>query len=259
MKADCDYYEVLGVARGASFDDIKSRFRRLALRYHPDRNPGNVRAEERFKLVAEAYHVLSDRHRRPLYDQRGHQGLRAQGFQGFRNSEEVFTRLGAEFFAFLGIPGRKPRGGPLRGADLFFPLALSPEDAEKGVQTTVQISRMEGCRVCKGAGVRPSAEKQPCPACGGSGTFSAALGVFAASDRCPRCHNDGWVAQASCPVCDGRGRYEVRKVITAVIPGGAHDGMRLKFPREGDGGEYGAPPGDLYLELQIRRGPTDEG
>jgi molecular chaperone DnaJ len=135
---------------------------------------------------------------------------------------------------------------------------LSPEQAERGVQTTVQITRMEGCRLCEGTGARPSAERQPCPSCGGSGTLSRSLGVFAASDRCPRCHGDRCVAQVSCPVCGGRGRYEIRKVMTVVVPGGAYDGMRLKFPREGDGGDCGAPPGDLYLELRLRRGPDGE-
>jgi molecular chaperone DnaJ len=259
MKADRDYYKILGVAKTASLDDIKGRFRQLALRYHPDRNPGDVRAEERFKLVAEAYHVLSDRHRRPLYDQRGHQGLRDQGFQGFRTSKEVFRNLGAELFAFLGISGRQPQRGPLPGADLCLTLALSPEEAERGVQRNVEITRMEGCRVCEGTGVRPSVERQPCPSCGGSGTFSGSLGIFAATDLCPRCHGDGCVAQVSCSVCGGRGRYEIRKVMSVAVPGGAYEGMRLRFPREGDGGDHGAPPGDLYLELRIRRGPASEG
>jgi molecular chaperone DnaJ len=252
MKPDRDYYKILGIAKSATLNEIKSRFRRLALRYHPDRNLGNSRAEERFKLVAEAYHVLSDRHRRRLYNERGHQGLRDAGFQGFRHSAEVFSTLGGELFAFLGISGKQPHRGPLPGADLCLTLALSPLEAAEGVQKSLEITRMEGCKHCEGTGVRPRSGRHPCPTCGGSGTFSGSLGIFAAADACPRCSGDGRVAQVSCTVCEGRGRYETRHVITVAVPGGAREGMRLKFPREGDGGDYGARPGDLYLELRIR-------
>ena len=258
MKPDRDYYKILGVAKSATFDEIKGRFRQLALRYHPDRNPGSSRAEERFKLVAEAYHVLSDRHRRRVYNEGGHRGLRDTGFQGFRHSEEVFTTLGAELFAFLGISGKQPHRGPLPGADLCLTVALSAVEAAQGVQKSLEITRMEGCKHCEGTGVRPSSERHPCPTCGGSGTFSGSLGIFAAADACPRCNGDGRVAQASCNVCEGRGRYETRYVMTVAVPGGATDGMRLKFPREGDGGDYGARPGDLYLELRIRPEPWRE-
>jgi molecular chaperone DnaJ len=134
-------------------------------------------------------------------------------------------------------------------------VALSPVEATQGVQKSVEITRMEGCKHCEGTGVRPSSARHPCPMCGGSGTFSGSLGIFAATHACPRCRGEGRVAQVSCIVCEGRGRYETRKVMTVVVPGGATDGMRLKFPREGDGGDYGARPGDLYLELRIRRKP----
>ena len=253
MKPDRDYYKTLGVAKGATLDEIKRRFRQLALRYHPDRNPGSSHAEARFKLVAEAYHVLSNRRRRRLYNERGHQGLREQGFQGFHCSKEVFRTLGAELFAFLGMADKQPQRGPLAGADLCLTLALSANEAAHGVEKSIQVTRMETCKHCEGVGVRPSLERRPCYVCGGSGTFSGAIGIFSHTHVCPKCNGKGFVAQASCTVCEGRGRYQTRKVMPVVVPRGATDGMRLKFPREGDGGDYGARPGDLYVELRIRR------
>ena len=255
MKSDRDYYEILGLRRNASLQDVKKRFRQLALRYHPDRNPGDPISEEAFKLVAEAYHVLSDQHWRRLYDHEGGQGLRKHGYRGFERNEDVLRTFASELFEFLGFTGARSERGPLRGADLCYEFELSPEEAAMGLKKIIQISTMETCPQCQGKGVKSTSTVQICPWCRGSGGFSETSSIFAATGICPKCNGKGKGRQTSCNSCDGQGRREVEKDLLVNIPAGVQNNTRLKISQEGDGGEVNAESGDLYLMLQVRQRP----
>jgi molecular chaperone DnaJ len=252
MKAGREYYEILGLGKDASLRDIKKRFRQLALRHHPDRNPDDPIAEETFKLVAEAYHVLSDQSRRRLYDHKGHQGLREQGYRGFERAEDVLKTFGSEFFDFLGITGGRSQRGPLRGADLCYQLELSSEEAAKGIKKTIQISLMQTCTQCKGNGIKPTSTVQTCPWCQGSGRYSETSTIFAAAGVCPKCNGKGSGRQCSCSSCDGQGRREVKKDFLVNIPAGVQNNTRLKISHEGDDGEDKGETGDFFLLLHVR-------
>ncbi len=246
-----DYYEILGLPRGASLKGIKQRFRQLALRYHPDRNPGDPSSEESFKLVAEAYHVLSDQRRRRLYDREGHQGLKERGYRGFERTEDVLKTFSSEFFDFLGITGMRSQRGPLPGADLCYQLELSPEEAAMGVKKTIQISTMENCPQCLGKGFKPTTTMQVCPWCRGSGRYRESSAVFTAAGVCPKCNGNGNLRQLSCNSCDGQGRRQVKKDFLVNIPAGVQNNTRLRILQEGDGGERNAEAGDFYVFIQV--------
>lgn len=250
-----DYYKILGLGTEATFQEIKSRFRQLALRYHPDRNPENPRAAERFKLVAEAYYVLGDADRRRLYDGRGSQGLEESGHRGFRHTGDVFTTFGDELRSFLGLSGDQPRRGPLPGADLCLQLELSFEEAALGAEKRIEISRMETCRQCQGNGSRSSTREERCAWCDGSGSFSGNSSVWSSPTACLQCGGKGRLARSFCDVCEGLGRREVRTELAVSIPAGVEGGTRLKFTGGGDGGDYGGQPGDLYLVLYVGSHP----
>jgi len=252
MKCGRDYYEVLGLRRDASLQDTKKSFRQLALRYHPDRNPGDPIAEEIFKLIAEAYHVLSDQQRRRLYDNKGRRGLRENGYRGFERTQDVLKTFASEFFDFFGIAGTRSPRGPLPGADLCYQLELSHEEAVVGVKKTIQISTMVTCLQCRGNGVKSSSEVQICPWCRGSGRYSEASTVFAAAGVCPKCNGEGSGRLIACNSCDGRGRREVKKDLLVNIPAGVENNTRLKISREGDDGEVNGAAGDLYVLLKVR-------
>jgi molecular chaperone DnaJ len=252
MITDRDYYKILGLPKGASLSDIKKRFRQLALRYHPDRNPEDPSSEESFKLVAEAYHVLSDQKRRRLYDRKGHQGLQEHGYRGFHRTEDVLRTFASEFFDFLGISGMQPQRGPLPGADLCYQLELSPEEAAMGVKRTIQISTMKTCPHCLGNGFKPTSTIQACPWCRGSGRYRESSGIFTTAGVCPKCDGSGNLRQLSCSYCEGHGRREVKKDFLVNIPAGVENNTRLIISQEGDGGAHQAESGDLYLLLQVR-------
>ena len=247
-----DYYDILGLNKGASLDHIKKRFRKLALRYHPDRNPGDPISEEMFKLVAEAYHVLSDHERRHLYDHKGTEGLKEQGYQGFERTEDVLRTFASELFGFLGIsgPGRQPH--PSRGADLCYQLELSSEEAASGADKHIQISIMETCPKCRGNGVKQTSSLQDCPWCHGKGKYTEATGIFAAVGTCPKCNGKGRLRALSCGSCEGVGRREIKKDLLVHIPAGVQNNTRLKISQEGDGGEAHGQEGDLYVNIQIK-------
>jgi molecular chaperone DnaJ len=251
MTSSRDYYGILGLEEGASFAHIKKRFRQLALKYHPDRNPGDPISEEMFKLVAEAYHVLSDQERRRLYDHKGHEGLRERGYRGFRRTEDVLRTFSSEFFDFLGIGGTGSQRHPSRGADLCYQLELSHEEAANGARKSIQIDIMESCHRCQGNGVKPSSTLQSCFWCGGSGTYTATSGIFTATGECPKCNGKGRLRSLSCDSCNGQGRREVKKDFLVDIPAGIQNNTRLKISREGDGGEFNDQSGDLYVNIQI--------
>jgi molecular chaperone DnaJ len=256
MTSSQDYYGILGLKEGASSKDIKKKFRKLAFKYHPDRNPRDPIAEEMFKLVAEAYHVLSDQERRHLYDHGGHEGLKERGYRGFKRTEDVLRTFSSEFFDFLGIGATGSQRHPSRGADLSYQLELSREEAANGARKSIQIDIMESCPQCQGNGVKPSSTLQSCFWCGGSGAYTATSGIFTATGECPKCNGKGSLRSLSCDSCNGQGRREIKKDFQVDIPAGIQNNTRVKISREGDGGEFNDESGDLYVNIRIKSNPA---
>ena len=249
-----DYYDILGIRKGASLDAIKKKFRQLALQYHPDRNPDDPVSEEIFRLVAEAYHVLSNHKRRHLYDHRGSEGLKENGYRGFEKTEDVLKSFASELTGFLGISGAGRQPHPSRGADLCYQLEVSSEEAATGSKKHIKINTMETCPNCQGNRVRPTSSLHDCPWCGGSGNYAETSVIFAAVGTCPKCSGEGSLRALSCPSCNGLGRREIKKDLTVNIPAGVKSNTRLKISHEGDGGELDSESGDLYVIIQIKHG-----
>lgn len=251
-----DYYEVLGVGKTAAAQEIKSAYRKLAQKYHPDRNPGDQEAEERFKEAAEAYAVLSDTDKRARYDRFGHQGVSGVGAGGFDPTIFAdFSDILGDFFGFGfgGAAGR--RGGPggmTRGADLRYDLTLTFEEAAFGTDTTLRIPRLEACGKCSGSGSAGGSTPTTCTACGGRGQVRFTQGFFTVARTCPQCRGEGRVITDPCPECKGEGRVEKERSISVKIPPGVDTGSRLRLSGEGEHGRNGGPPGDLYVVLQVR-------
>jgi molecular chaperone DnaJ len=253
-----DYYRVLGVSRNAGIDDIKKAYRQTALKYHPDRNPGNKEAEERFKEAAEAYEVLHDPEKRRLYDLYGHEGLSSTGFTGFRDFSDIFRSFSdifEDFFGFGGLGGGF--GGaagpqPQPGSDLRYDLTLDFLDAALGTEVTIEVPRVVNCHTCGGTGAKPGTKKIPCPQCGGRGVVSRSHGIFQITTTCPRCQGMREFYSEACPDCRGEGRLREKKKLKVKIPPGMDSGTHLVMAGEGNGGAYGGPPGDLYIVLHVR-------
>jgi molecular chaperone DnaJ len=253
-----DYYEVLGVARTASDGELKSAYRKLAMQYHPDRNPGDKIAEEKFKEAAEAYAVLCDPDKRSLYDRFGHQGVRgAGGGAGFDPS--VFNEFGdfadilGNMFGFGDIFGSsRRRGGPQRGADLRYDLEIGFEESAKGVETTIQIPRQENCETCQGSGAAPGSSPTTCNMCRGQGQIRSQQGFFTVARTCPQCQGVGKIISKPCTTCRGAGRVSRERKLTVKIPPGIATGQRLRLHAEGEHGSAGGPPGDLYVVVHVQ-------
>lgn len=254
MSSKRDYYGVLGVLRSASRDEIKSAYRRLAVKYHPDRNPGDAEAEGRFKEAAEAYAVLSDVDKRAQYDRFGHTGIGEQPFGGFdANIFGDFADILGNLFGFDSIfGGGRRRTGPERGADLRIGTTLSFEEMARGVERELSVTREESCASCQGSGHAPGARPESCRACGGRGQVRASQGFFTMVRACPQCGGTGQVVSNPCPTCHGNGRIEQHKRLTVSIPAGIEDGTRLRVVGEGEGGVRGGPPGDLYVGVRVK-------
>lgn len=257
MSSRRDYYDVLGVSRDADEKTIKSAYRKLALKYHPDRNPGDKAAEENFKEAAEAYEVLGDQDKRAIYDRAGFEGLRSRGFSpGFTGDiGDIFSQFGdifAEFFGGGGFGfggfGRGPR--PTVGPDLRHDLEIPIEEAYTGAAKTVEVVRSAGCRACMGSGAK-DAELKPCAACGGRGQVVQGRGGFMIATTCRACGGRGRVPKSVCPTCEGRGQVEEKRTLEVKIPPGVDSGVRLRLQGEGGAGEFGGPPGDLYVFLTV--------
>jgi molecular chaperone DnaJ len=259
MATTRDYYEILGLSKDASPEDIKKTYRKLALKYHPDRNkePG---AEEKFKEISEAYAVLSDDEKRAQYDRFGHAGINGQ-----YSAEDIFR--GADFGGFGDIfemffgggGGRRGPMGPRRGSDLQYDLYITFEEAAFGVHKDIDIPRTERCSNCSGTGAKPGTSPKRCPTCGGTGqirTTRSGLGMqFVSTTTCSTCHGRGQIIESPCPVCSGTGRVRNTRKITVNVPAGADSGMHLRLSGEGDSGEPGAPPGDLYVVIHVMEHP----
>lgn len=256
-----DYYEVLGVARNASEEEIKKAYKRLAKKYHPDLNPDSKTAEEKFKEVNEAYEVLSDAEKRARYDQFGHAAANGGGFDfggGFGDGAD-FGGFGDIFDMFFGGGfggGRSQRNAPQRGADLRVDLSISFEEAAFGTEKDVEIPRMENCDVCGGSGAEPGTHPVNCPTCGGSGKVKTAqstpFGQFQTVRSCQRCQGTGHIIEKVCKHCSGKGKVRKIRKIHVKIPAGVDTDSRLRVANEGEAGNLGGPPGDLYVYLTVR-------
>ena len=246
-----DYYEILEVSRSASDQEIKSAYRKLALKFHPDRNQGDKKAEERFKEAAEAYAILSDPEKRTRYDRFGHAGVGgAQGFDPsqFSGFEDIFSGLGDIF----GFGGGARRAGPQRGADLRYDMEIPFEQAAKGAETHIQIPRQETCDTCHGNGAAPGSSPTICPQCRGTGQLRYQQGFFTVARTCGQCRGAGKVITKPCPTCHGQGSVEQARKLTVKIPAGIATGQRLRLSGEGEAGTLGGPPGDLYVVIFVR-------
>jgi len=249
-----DYYEILGLSRTASIDEIKKAYRRLAVQHHPDKNPGDATAEEKFKEAAEAYGVLSDDEKRARYDRFGHQGVSGMG--GFDpNQFADFGDILGDLFGFGDFFGNSRRRGgsrAARGADLRYDLTLSFEDAVFGKEVSLDIPRSVTCTTCNGSGAKAGTQPVTCTACAGRGQIRYAQGFFAVSRTCPQCGGAGKVIKDPCATCDGAGRMREEKKISVKVPAGVDDGSRLRVAGEGEGGHNGGPAGDLYVFITVR-------
>ncbi|HYB59965.1 MAG TPA: molecular chaperone DnaJ [Methylomirabilota bacterium] len=258
-----DYYEILAVPKAASADEIKSAYRKAALKWHPDRNPNDKKqAEERFREATEAYSILTDPQKRAAYDRYGHAGVSGAFDTGISHTIfEDFQDIFGDFFGFediFGGGGRRGRSKAQRGADLRYDMELSFEEAATGLTTKIRVPRQEFCEPCNGTGAKAGTGVVACPQCGGRGQMHYQQGFFAISRTCPACRGAGQVVREKCPECRGEGRVEKTKTIDLRIPPGVDSQTRLRVPGEGEVGMNGGPPGDLYVILEVREHPFFE-
>ena len=262
-----DYYEVLGVGKTASPDDIKRSYRRMAMKYHPDKNPDNKEAEEKFKECAEAYEVLSDPEKRQRYDQFGHEGLRGMGMHDYQHMnwqdigsifEDVFRGFGGFGDIFgMGGQGRSRRSGPSRGYDLETTVELTLEDIAAGAEKTIEFTRQDTCHDCSGSGSAKGKPPSRCSQCAGSGQVQAAGlgGLFQMVSTCPKCRGKGQVITSPCKKCKGSGTIAKQRTVSIKIPAGVHEGQGIRVGNEGEPGRNGGPRGDLYCYVRVKAHP----
>ncbi len=252
-----DFYEILGVAKNASDDEIKKAYRKLAMKFHPDRNPDSKQAEEKFKEAKEAYEMLSDPQKREAYDRFGHAGVDpnmgagagAGGFGGAGGFSDAFGDIFGDIFG-----SGRARGGAqvYRGADLRYNLDISLEQAANGFDTTIRVPSWDECDTCHGSGAKPGTSPTTCGTCGGHGQVRMQQGFFSIQQTCPKCHGTGRVIPDPCTTCSGSGRIKRNKTLEVKIPAGIDDGMRIRSTGNGEPGMNGGPPGDLYVEIHIK-------
>ena len=247
------YYEVLGIKKDAQEDEIKRNYRKLAMQYHPDRNPGDKKAEESFKEAAEAYAVLMDREKREIYDRYGHEGLSGAGFKGFSGFEDIFSSFGNIFGDVFGFGSSRSRGAtaPLDGADLRYDLRISFMDATFGASTGIKVEKSERCQNCRGTGATPGKPPEICRRCQGRGQVTQTSGFFRISTTCPQCRGQGSIITDPCKACKGMGRVKVAKTVHLKIPAGVDSGSRLRLRGEGEQGDFGGANGDLYVFIHV--------
>ena len=249
-----DYYEVLGVDKGISEKDLKKAYRRVAMKYHPDRNPDDKESEEKFKEASEAYEVLSDSEKRAIYDQYGHAGIDQQGGmgggEGFGNFSDIFGDVFGDIFG--GARGGGGRRGPARGSDLRYNLELSLEDAVRGTSVKIRVPTLVGCKTCDGTGAKPGSKPETCTTCGGVGQVRMQQGFFSVQQTCPNCRGTGTIISDPCGDCHGQGRIEETKTLSVKVPAGVDTGDRIRLSGEGEAGPDGGPAGDLYVQVSVK-------
>jgi molecular chaperone DnaJ len=247
-----DYYTVLGVQRSASGDEIKKAYRKLALQYHPDRNPGDKAAEDKFKEASEAYQVLSDPEKRELYNRYGIEGLKGAGYQGFGAATDIFSAFGDLFEDLLGFgPRRRTASRVQPGPDLRYDLSMSFLEACQGKELDIEYDRPEICQSCSGAGGKDGTRPSRCQTCQGRGQVLRTQGFLTVGTTCPKCRGEGQILTSPCSKCHGEGRVLEKRRVHVKIPGGVDNGSRLRLQSEGGEGLNGGPPGDLYVFIQV--------
>jgi molecular chaperone DnaJ len=250
-----DYYEILDIPKTASDEEIKKNYRKIAMQCHPDKNPGDKKAEERFKKAAEAYGVLSDKQKREIYDHYGHEGLSNTGFRGFNGFDDIFTNFGDIFedvFGFGNARGRgRSRSAARAGADLRYDLKISFLDAAFGLTSTIDLEKLNTCSKCHGSGAAAGSSPETCRTCQGRGQILQSSGFFTISSTCPHCGGHGKVIAKPCGHCRGAGKEKISKSVELKIPAGVETGSRLRLRGEGEVGEQGGPSGDLYVFLHV--------
>ncbi len=248
-----DYYEILGVSKSASDDEIKKAYKRLAMKHHPDRNEGNADAEAKFKEAREAYGVLKDADKRAAYDQFGHDGVRGQAGGGGFGAEGFSDIFGDVFGDIFGGGGRRGGGSQVfRGADLGYELKLDLETAVSGDDVTIDVPTQVTCEVCDGSGAKKGTSPVTCPTCGGVGQVRMQQGFFSIQQTCPQCKGAGTIIEDPCDNCHGRGRVRKTKTLSVKVPPGVDEGDRIRLSGEGEAGRNGGPPGDLYVEVRLK-------
>jgi molecular chaperone DnaJ len=260
-----DYYDILGVPKNASDDDIKKAYRKLAMKHHPDRNQGDgaKKAEEKFKEAKEAYEMLSDAPKRAAYDQYGHAGVDPNmgagrggpGQEGFGGFAEAFGDIFGDIFGGAAGAGGARRGGGqqvYRGADLSYAMEITLEEAAHGKDTQIRIPSWDSCETCHGNGAKPGTQPKTCPTCSGSGTVHLRQGFFSIQQTCPHCHGSGKIIPEPCTTCNGAGKIKRQKTLEVKIPAGINEGMRIRSAGNGEPGTNGGPAGDLYIEIRMK-------
>jgi molecular chaperone DnaJ len=252
-----DYYEVLGVNRDADEEAFKKAYRKLAMKWHPDRNPDNPKAEEHFKEAKEAYEVLTDPPKRAAYDRYGHAGVdpasavgAGAGGAGFGTFAEAFGDIFSDIFG-----AGRTRSSVYRGADLRYNLEITLEQAAHGTEAKIRIPTFEDCATCQGSGAKPRTKPQTCPTCAGQGQVRMQQGFFSLQQTCPRCHGTGKIIPEPCAACSGAGRVKTHKTLSVTIPAGVDEGDRIRLAGEGEPGVNSGPPGDLYVQLRLKPHP----
>jgi molecular chaperone DnaJ len=272
MATKRDYYELLGIEKGSSAEEIKKAYRKMAVKFHPDKNPGDKQAEENFKEIGEAYEALSDPQKRAAYDQYGHAAFdrsRGGGFGqrggggGFHDPFEIFREVfsggggggGTIFDDLFGGGGggaQRDPSGPQRGSDLRYDMEITFEEAVRGTEKEISLTKLETCDVCRGAGAEPGSSRKNCPTCHGRGQVISSRGIFSIAQTCPRCKGGGQIIEKPCKACGGEGRKERNTKVKLRIPAGVDTGARLRSSGNGEGGLRGGPPGDLYVVLHVK-------
>jgi molecular chaperone DnaJ len=246
------YYEILEVSREAILEEIRTAYRRLAIKYHPDKNPGDKVAEDRFKKISEAYQVLADEEKRQLYDLYGDAGLAGLELGGFNGFEDIFSSFGEAFEDFFSFGRSRDRQDqPQPGADLRQPVVLTLEEVARGLESSVVVERRVNCLQCRGEGSAPGNSRQTCPSCQGQGQVGQSKGIMKVFTTCPDCQGSGSIITSPCSACRGAGVIKEKKQLQVRIPPGVDTGTRLRLRGEGEAGTRGAPPGDLYLEICV--------
>jgi molecular chaperone DnaJ len=255
MSTKRDYYEVLGVSRTVDAAELKKRYRKLAIQFHPDKNPGNKEAEEKFKEASEAYEVLSDAKKRQIYDQYGHKGLDGSSFSSAGGFEDIFSSFGDVFEDFFGFGGGGRRGrqrAPRKGADLRYDLTIEFMEAAFGTEKELTIPRNQTCSTCKGSGCKDGTEPEICSTCKGTGQYIQSQGFFTVKSTCPSCRGQGKMIKSPCSDCHGSGLKKIERKVSVKIPAGVDSGSKLRLTGEGEAGPEGTPPGDLYVFINVK-------